>query len=103
MRRISLCVTALAALAISSCGADNPRFAFKAAEKRGVLESNGLRFVIMPDPSTELVQVDVHYEVGSAEDPQGRAGLAHFVEHLMFQMRPDGATTPPIFQTLLEL
>jgi zinc protease len=90
-------------LMLCTCSADTPRFAFKSAERRGVLEANGLRFVIMPDPSTELVEVDVHYEVGAAEDPQGKAGLAHLVEHLMFQMRPDGQNTPPIFQTLLDL
>src|SRR5688500_16639566 len=104
MRKILLGLGALAALTLlATCTADNPQFAYKAAEKRGVLESNGLRFVIMPDPSTQLVEVDVHYEVGAAEDPQGKAGLAHFAEHLMFQMRPDGPNTPPIFQTLLEL
>ena len=102
MRNITR-IVALATLLLLSCKASNPRFAFKAAERRGVLEANGLRFVIMPDASTDLVQVDVHYEVGAAEDPQGKAGLAHFAEHLMFQMRPDGPNTPPIFQTLLEL
>src|SRR5687768_5526038 len=103
MRKIFHCMGAVAAVLLLSCGASNPKFAFKSAERRGVLEVNGLRFVIMPDPTTELVQVDVHYEVGAAEDPQGKAGLAHFAEHLMFQMRPDGPTTAPIFQTLLEL
>ncbi len=104
MSKISYRLGAVAALLVlCTCSADTPRFAFKTAERRGVLESNGLRFVIMPDPSTELVEVDVHYEVGAAEDPQGKAGLAHLVEHLMFQMRPDGPQTPPIFQTLLDL
>jgi zinc protease len=86
-----------------SCTASSPKFAFKHAERRGVLQSNGMRFVIMPDTTTQLVEVDVHYEVGAREDPQGLAGLAHLVEHLMFQMRPDGPTTSPIFDTLLQL
>jgi zinc protease len=94
--------TALVA-AFAACSADTPKFALTTAEKRGVLKSNGLRFVIMPDPSTQLVEVDVHYDVGSREDPIGKAGLAHLVEHLMFQVRPDGPDTPPIFQTLLDL
>jgi len=93
----------IAVMIATACNPEQPRFAFKTAERRGVLESNGLRFVIMPDPTTELVEVDVHYEVGAAEDPVGRAGLAHLGEHLMFQMRPDGPQTPPIFQTLLDL
>ncbi len=87
-----------------SCTPETPRFAFKTGgEHRGVLNSNGMKFVIMPDASTQLVQVDVHYDVGSREDPRGKAGLAHLVEHLMFQMRPDGPTTAPIFQTLLDM
>jgi zinc protease len=90
-------------LLLSACTPETPKFAFTSAERRGVLNLNGLRFIIMPDATTELVEVDVHYEVGAREDPQGKAGLAHLVEHLMFQTRPDGPTTPPIFQTLLDM
>jgi len=88
---------------LSACTPETPRFAFTSAEKRGVINANGLRFVIMPDPTTQLVEVDVHYDVGAREDPEGKAGLAHLVEHLMFQTRPDGPDTPPIFQTLLDI
>ena len=98
----ALAFTLVGALLLS-CNPESPRFALSSTERRGVLEANGLRFVIMPDPSTKLVEVDVHYDVGSREDPQGKAGLAHLVEHLMFQTRPDGPNTPPIFQTLLDL
>src|SRR5882672_2128447 len=94
---------AIAGVCLFACNPENPKFAFSSAEKRGVLQTNGLRFVIMPDPTTQLVEVDVHYDVGAREDPQGKAGLAHYVEHLMFQVRPDGPTTPPIFQTLLDM
>ena len=63
----------------------SPKFAFTSAERRGVLESNGLRFVIMPDTTTQLAEVDIRYDVGAREDPPGKAGLAHLVEHMMFQ------------------
>ena len=99
----ALAATAVAGALVLSCAPEAPKFAFTHAEKRGVLESNGLRFVIMPDPTTQLVEVDVHYEAGAREDPPGLAGLAHLVEHLMFQMRPDGPQTAPIFDTLLQL
>ena len=88
---------------LGACTPYTPRFAFSSTEKRGVINANGLKFVIMPDPTTQLVEVDVHYEVGAREDPEGKAGLAHLVEHLMFQTRPDGPDTPPIFQTLLDI
>lgn len=96
-------VGAAVAVAISSCGASDPKFAFKYAEKRGVLESNGLRFVIVPDPSTSLVEVDVRYEVGSREDPEGKAGLAHLAEHLMFQLKPAGPESPPLMHFVNQL
>lgn len=87
----------------TACNPEQPRFAFKTAEKRGRLESNGLRFVLLPDQTTELVEVDMHYEVGAKEDPPGKAGIAHLVEHLMFQLKPDGPTTPPLMQVINDL
>jgi zinc protease len=86
----------LALLVIAACSPATPKFAYKAAERRGRLQSNGLRFVVMPDPTTQLVEVDVRYEVGSREDPDNKAGLAHLVEHLMFQQKPDGPETKPL-------
>ena len=94
---------AVAACVALSCTPSTPKFAFKHAERRGRLESNGMRFVLMPDESTQLAEVDIRYDVGSREDPPGKAGLAHLVEHMMFQTRPDGPTTAPIFQTILDL
>jgi zinc protease len=82
-----------------SCGpAPRPTYAIQYAERRGTIESNGLRFVIAPDRTSDLVEVDVRYEVGAREDPPGKAGLAHLVEHLMFQLRPDGPAAPPLMQ-----
>src|SRR4051812_19232158 len=72
---VCLLTSALVGTLVSSCSPDAPRFALKSTERRGVLESNGLRFVIMPDATTQLVQVDVHYDVGSREDPMGKAGI----------------------------
>lgn len=86
-----------------ACHAETPRFAFTSSERRGVINANGIHFVIMPDPTTSLVEVDVHYEVGAREDPEGKAGLAHLVEHLMFQTRPDGPDSQPLFQNILDM
>ncbi|MDB4959834.1 MAG: peptidase domain protein, partial [Myxococcales bacterium] len=103
MSMIRVIAASVAGFLLLSCNPETPKFAFQSAERRGKLESNGLRFVIMPDATTQLVEVDVHYDVGAREDPQGKAGLAHLVEHLMFQTRPDGPETPPLFQTILDL
>jgi zinc protease len=93
----------MACAVVLSCTPTQPKFAFKTGERRGKLESNGLKFIIMPDATTQMVEVDVRYDVGARSDPDGKAGLAHFVEHLMFQQRPDGPTTPPLFQWIADL
>ncbi len=84
-----------------SCSPAAPKFSFNTAERRGTL-ANGIRFVVMPDTTTKLVEVDVRYDVGSREDPIGKSGLAHLVEHLMFQARPDGPTSPPLFKAIMD-
>ncbi len=46
---------------------------------------NGLRVVLVADPAAREVQVTMRYQVGAVDDPDGQAGLAHLVEHLMYQ------------------
>ena len=46
---------------------------------------NGLRVVLVSDPVATEVQVTMRYQVGAVDDPDGQAGLAHLVEHLMYQ------------------
>ena len=47
--------------------------------------ANGLRVVVLPDPSTPVVALAVHYDVGFRSEPPGSTGFAHLFEHLMFQ------------------
>ena len=56
MLRVVL-TAACGAVLMSSCNPQSPRFAFTSAERRGVIESNGLRFIIMPDTTTKLAEV----------------------------------------------
>ena len=46
---------------------------------------NGLRVVVLEDHSTPIVNVQVWYHVGSKDEKPGRAGFAHFFEHMMFK------------------
>lgn len=48
---------------------------------------NGMTVALLPDRRTNLVTVDARYRVGASDDPTGRAGLAHLVEHLTFEAR----------------
>jgi len=47
--------------------------------------ANGLRVIVSEDHSTPIVTVSVWYHVGSAHEPPGRSGFAHFFEHMLFE------------------
>jgi len=46
---------------------------------------NGLDVVVVPDHRGPVVTHMVWYRNGSADDPLGQSGIAHFLEHLMFK------------------
>ena len=46
---------------------------------------NGLEVVVIPDHRVPVVTQMVWYRVGSADEPSGKSGIAHFLEHLMFK------------------
>ena len=46
---------------------------------------NGLEVVVIPDHRAPVVTHMVWYRNGSADDPAGKSGIAHFLEHLMFK------------------
>lgn len=52
---------------------------------------NGLTVLLHREPSAGAAYVHVRYDVGSKDDPRGRAGLAHLFEHLMFRAPKHGA------------
>src|ERR1700743_1221404 len=53
---------------------------------------NGLDVVVIPDRRAPVVTHMVWYRNGSADDPPGKSGIAHFLEHLMFK----GTTKFPV-------
>ncbi len=46
---------------------------------------NGMQVIVLPDHRAPVVTHMVWYRVGSADEPQGKSGIAHFLEHLMFK------------------
>ncbi len=47
--------------------------------------ANGLEVLLQSDPRLPVIAVHVRYHVGAVDDPPQRRGLAHIVEHLMFE------------------
>jgi zinc protease len=47
--------------------------------------ANGLDVVVIPDHRAPVVTHMVWYRNGAADDPPGKSGIAHFLEHLMFK------------------
>ncbi len=54
---------------------------------------NGMEIVVIEDHRAPIVTHMVWYRVGAADEPAGKSGIAHFLEHLMFkgtEAVPDG-------------
>jgi zinc protease len=66
--------------------------------------SNGLKVVLHEDHKAPLVAVHIVYDVGSKDDPPGRTGLAHLLEHLMFEgsKHSDKSYTSSIYRYLTD-
>lgn len=46
---------------------------------------NGLQIVVVENNRVPVVTHMVWYRVGAADEPRGKSGIAHFLEHLMFK------------------
>lgn len=57
--------------------------------------ANGLRIVHTPDYSTQMVAINVLYNVGARNEDPAHTGFAHLFEHLMF----GGSVNIPDFDT----
>jgi zinc protease len=60
----------------------------KVATVEGVTEyrlDNGLRVLLVPDPSASNFTVHISYFVGSRNEGYGEKGMAHLLEHMLFK------------------
>ncbi len=46
---------------------------------------NGLRVIVKEDHRSPVVVSQVWYRIGSQDEPEGRTGLSHVLEHMMFK------------------
>ncbi len=47
--------------------------------------ANGFKALVLPRTHAPVVVCDLYYPVGSVNEPAGKTGLAHFVEHMLFK------------------
>src|SRR5690349_24831847 len=96
--RLKQLTVALAALAAVASTAVAPARALNIEVARYTL-GNGMQLVVIPDRRAPVVTQMVWYKVGAADEPQGKAGIAHFLEHLMF--RGTKAVPPGAFSRIV--
>ena len=50
---------------------------------------NGLRVIVVENHRVPAVSHFIWYKVGAMDEPRGKSGIAHFLEHLMFKATKD--------------
>ncbi len=63
-----------------------------ATNVREFVLDNGLKILLLEDHKSPAVTFQVWYRVGARNERDGKSGLAHFLEHMMFKGTP---TTKP--------
>ncbi|MGX5843829.1 M16 family metallopeptidase [Mesorhizobium sp. ArgA1] len=74
-----------AALLTSALAFAGPALAADDGKVANFLLDNGMEVVVIPDHRAPIVTHMVWYKIGSADEPAGKSGIAHFFEHLMFK------------------
>jgi zinc protease len=85
-------------LIVIACAAAAPASAQRFGAESFTLD-NGLQVFVVPNHRAPAVLQMVWYRIGGADDPVGKSGVAHFLEHLMFKgtaAAPPGAFTASI-------
>jgi len=85
LRRLSLLLVSLLSIPFNFTIAG-------AAQVQEFVLDNGLKVLLLEDHKSPAVTFQVWYRVGGRNEKDGKSGLAHFLEHMMFKGTP---TTKP--------
>ncbi|HLO25976.1 MAG TPA: pitrilysin family protein, partial [Geobacteraceae bacterium] len=55
--------------------------------------ANGLRIVAVEMPHLHSTEIAFYVKVGGRNDPEGKAGISHFLEHMLFRGTGEHPTT----------
>src|ERR1043166_4394974 len=83
--RAILLVVSLLVLAVAAHAFPGPPETGRVTSVAHYTLANGLELVVVPDRRTPVVTHMIWYKAGSADEPVGKSGIAHFLEHLMFK------------------
>ena len=87
-RRLARAALALLLLllgaAVPAHGGEIERSPADTREYRPLTLANGLQAIVVSDPNADTAAAVLDVNVGSANDPESRPGLAHLLEHVLF-------------------
>ncbi|MCK2185382.1 insulinase family protein [Halomonas getboli] len=89
---LALAAALLPAFAAAPAGADDAPTTAEAPiispadqrDYRALTLDNGLTVLLVSDPEADKAAASLNVDVGSAQDPDDLAGLAHYLEHMLF-------------------
>ena len=70
--------------AVRVCAVEIERSPADTRDYRSVMLDNGLQALVVSDPDADKAAAALDVNAGSANDPEDRPGLAHFLEHMLF-------------------
>jgi zinc protease len=77
-------------LALPALGAENPAAVLDISHCQDQTLDNGLRVIIKSEPYWQAVALGLVVRTGARDDPPDQKGLAHLVEHLLFEPTTPG-------------
>lgn len=90
-------LTAVSVCACQSVPSSSPKASFSAQQSTSSTSThlsqklythtlaNGLNVIIKKDARAPIVMTQIWYDVGSMDEPRGKGGMSHFLEHMMFK------------------
>ncbi len=76
---------ALLMAGITTAAQNKPKFITAVEGLKEYELDNGLRILLIPDPSQTNIAINIVYKVGSRHEGYGEKGMAHLLEHMLFK------------------
>ena len=76
--------TALSLMAVTAVANDD----ISIANTHEYVLDNGLKLIVREDHRSPVAVTMVWYKVGSVDEPRGKGGISHMLEHMMFKGTP---------------